>query len=216
VAKGHNPYNSGYRVAVPIRHDEEAGLIDGVVALHGKDVHGKKAMAEELAKLVFGSYTKFALLNAGNTGKLALKRRRWPNVDHGYVGVRLFEAIIEDPHRVLFINDIDQLDHESEIAIKNVIVTGRIMGCNGGGVASLEDAIIVLSSKASELGLLASSSPPTKRRRIGEGGAEQQVESRCVVFDLNDRMEEVEEEEEENLVDTAGIMGVVDGVFHFD
>ncbi|CAM0950078.1 unnamed protein product [Alopecurus aequalis] len=190
----------------------------------GKDVHGKKAMAQELAKLVFGSYTKFAFLNTGDTsseaGDLALKRRKSPDVNNGYVGIRLFEEIIEDPHRVVFINDIDQLDHESETAIKNVIATGRIMGCNGLGVASMEDSIVVLSYEASESRPLASSSPPTKRRQIGgldreEGGVKKQVESRRFLFDLNAHMDDVEEEEEK-AVDIAGIMGVVDGVFHFD
>jgi DNA polymerase III delta prime subunit len=191
----------------------------------GKDVHGKRAMAEELAKLVFGSYNKFTLLNAGNTtsdaGKLALKRRRSPDVDNSYVGVRLLEAIIEDPRRVVFINNVDQIDHESELAIKNVIATGRIMGCNGAGVATLEDAIVVLSSEASESRSLAPSSTSTMQRRIGglnreDGGAEKQVESHRFVFDLNVRMEDVEDEEEENSVDTTGVMSVVDGIFRFD
>uniref|UniRef100_A0ACD5XP51 Uncharacterized protein n=1 Tax=Avena sativa TaxID=4498 RepID=A0ACD5XP51_AVESA len=190
----------------------------------GKDIHAKRAMAQELAKLLFGSYSEFTVLNSGDTtsnaNDLALKKRRSPNAGNGYAGIRLFEAIIENPHRVVFINNIDQIDRESEIAIKNVIATGRIMGCKGASVTSFEDAIVVLSSEASESRSLASTSPPTKQRRIGglnrddEGGAEKQVESRPFVFDLNARMEDLEEEEEET--SSAGFMGVVDGVFHFD
>ncbi|XP_051190216.1 protein SMAX1-LIKE 3-like [Lolium perenne] len=191
----------------------------------GNDVNGKRAMAQELAKLVFGSYSEFTLINSADTssnaGDRALKRRRSPDVGNGNVGIRLFEALIEEPHRVVFIDNIDQIDHESEIAIKNVIATGRVMGCNGAGIASLEDAIVVLSSEVSEPRSFTSSSPPTKRRRIGgldhgEGGAERQVESRHFVFDLNAPMEDAEEQEEGNSVDSMEIMGVVDGVFHFD
>jgi ATP-dependent Clp protease ATP-binding subunit ClpA len=191
----------------------------------GNDVNGKRSMAQELAKLVFGSYSEFTLINSANTssdaGDRALKRRRSPDVGSGYVGIRLFEALIEEPRRVVFIDNIDQIDHESEIAIKNVIATGRVMGCNGAGIASLEDAIVVLSSEVSEPRSFAYSSPPTKRRRIGgldhgEGGAERQVESRRFVFDLNAPMEDAEEQEDGNSVDSMEIMGVVDGVFHFD
>ncbi|XP_047050975.1 protein SMAX1-LIKE 3-like [Lolium rigidum] len=191
----------------------------------GNDVNGKRAMAQELAKLVFGSYSEFTLINSADTssnaGDRALKRRRSPDVGNGYVGIRLFEALIEEPHRVVFIDNIDQIDHESEIAIKNVIATGRVMGCNGAGIASLEDAIVVLSSEVSEPRSFASASPLTKRRRIGgldpgEGAAERQVESHRFAFDLNAPMEDAEEQEEVNSVDSMGIMGVVDGVFHFD
>uniref|UniRef100_A0ACD5XZ20 Uncharacterized protein n=1 Tax=Avena sativa TaxID=4498 RepID=A0ACD5XZ20_AVESA len=192
----------------------------------GKDVHAKKAMAQELAKLLFGSYNEFTVLSSGDTssnaGDLALKRRRSSDVGNGYVGIRLFEAIIENPHRVVFINNINQIDHESEIAIQNVIATGRIMGCKGASVTSLEDAVVVLSTEAPASRSLASASPPTKRRRIGglnrdEGGAERQMESHRFFFDLNARMEDVEEEQEEtSSVHNAGFMGVVDGVFRFD
>ncbi|XP_044414847.1 protein SMAX1-LIKE 3-like [Triticum aestivum] len=191
----------------------------------GKDVHGKKAMAQELAKLVFGSNAEFAVLNSSKdsscgAGHLSLKRRRPWDVDNGYVGIRLFEAILENSHRVMFIDDIDKLDPESEIAMENVITTGRIMGCNGGGVVSLEDAIVVLSSEASESRSLAPSTPPAKRQQTRElnreeDGAEKGVESRRFAFDLNARPDDVEEKEE-NSADEGGIMGVLDGVFCFD
>ncbi|XP_037446161.1 protein SMAX1-LIKE 3-like [Triticum dicoccoides] len=191
----------------------------------GKDIHCKKAMAQELAKLVFGSNAEFTVLNSSKdfscgAGYLSLKRRKPWDVDNGYVGIRLFEAILENRHRVMFIDDIDKLDPESEIAIENVITTGRIMGCNGGGVVSLEDAIVVLSSEACESRSLASSTPPAKRQRTGElnrkeDGAEKGVKSSRCPFDLNARPDDVEEKEE-NLAGEGGVMGVLDGVFCFD
>lgn len=190
----------------------------------GKDIHRKRAMAQELAKLVFGSKAEFAVLNSSKDSSwgadhLSLKRRRPWDVGNGYVGIRLFEAILENRHRVMFIDDIDKLDPESEIAMENVITTGRIMGCNGGGVVSLEDAIVVLSSEASESRSLASSTPRAKRQRTSEvnreeDGAEKGVESRRFAFDLNARPEDAEEKEENS--DEGGIMGVLDGVFCFD
>ncbi|XP_040249443.1 protein SMAX1-LIKE 3-like [Aegilops tauschii subsp. strangulata] len=186
----------------------------------GKDVHGKKAMAQELAKLVFGSNAEFAVLNSSkdsscSAGHLSLKRHMPWDIDNGYVGIRLFEAILENRHRVMFIDDVDKLDPESEIAIENVITTGRIMGCNGGGVVSLEDAIVVLSSEASESRSLASSTHPSKRQRTRElnreeDGAEKGVDSRRFAFDLNAHPEDVES------TDEGGVMGVLDGVFCFN
>uniref|UniRef100_A0A8I6XT13 ATPase AAA-type core domain-containing protein n=2 Tax=Hordeum vulgare subsp. vulgare TaxID=112509 RepID=A0A8I6XT13_HORVV len=191
----------------------------------GKDVHGKKAMAMELAELVFGSNAEFAVLNSSNDSscsadRLSLKRHKPRDLDNGYVGIRLFEAILENRHRVMFIDDIDKLlDPESAIAIENVIRTGRIVGCNGGSVVNLEDAIVVMSSELSASRSLASSTPPVKRQRTGElnreeDSAEKDVESRRFAFDLNARPENVEEEEE-NSATEGGIMGLLDGVFCF-
>ncbi|XP_024310685.1 protein SMAX1-LIKE 3-like [Brachypodium distachyon] len=187
----------------------------------GNDWRSKKAMALELARLVFGSYTEFT--SANSDPGLKIMRRRWPRDNGAYVGTRLLEAILKNPHRMVFIDGIDDggLDHhESGDAIKNVI-----MACNGNGNGGLDDAIIVLSSDGASS---SSSSPPAKRRRgIGHYRGEQitrEGSRRRLSLDLNAPTEDEEdhvvreEEEDENLVDDdhAGIMGLVDGVFQFD
>ncbi|KQJ92165.1 hypothetical protein BRADI_4g42011v3 [Brachypodium distachyon] len=184
----------------------------------GKDRRGKKAMALELARLVFGSYTEFTSSDR-DPGLKIMSTGRHAHYDAVYVGTRLLEAILENPHRVVFINDIDDLDHEfMGAAIMNRIVTGRLMGCNGSN-GGLEEAIIVLSSDE----VASSSSPRAKRQRISSSGQRNGEESpRHFRLDLNTPAEDQEyvveeEEDEEYLVDKdAGIMGIVDGVFRFN
>jgi ATP-dependent Clp protease ATP-binding subunit ClpA len=92
----------------------------------GRDAGGKTAIALELAKLVFGSYAEFTALQAASSdkpthsAKLTLKRQRSAGDGNGdYAGPRLFEAIRENPHRVILIEDVDGLDHDSEMRIKD-------------------------------------------------------------------------------------------------
>jgi hypothetical protein len=79
---------------------------------------------------VFGFYAEFTA-QQGNpniparTGILGLKRQRSSD-DDSNIKARLFEATVETPHRVILINGVDQLDHISEMCIKNAIVGGTM------------------------------------------------------------------------------------------
>ncbi|PNT65406.1 hypothetical protein BRADI_4g42000v3 [Brachypodium distachyon] len=183
----------------------------------GKDRRGKKAVALELTRLVFCTYTEFASSDS-DPGLNTMSKGRYARNNGAYAGTRLLEAILENPHRVVFIDGIDDLDHELGAAIKNVIATGRITRCNGTN-GGLEDAIIVLCSD----GVTSPSLARAKRRRINSNGQQNNEESRHhFSLDLNapaEDQEYVEEEEEdgEKMADNdAGIIGIVDGVFRFD
>ena len=138
----------------------------------GRDSGGKTAVARELARLVFGSYAEFTTLQVqGNpdipaqTGKLALKRQRSPDIDGegngGDVRARLFEAIVENPHRVILIDGVNRLDGDSEMRIKNAIAGGTIARGYNDDMVGLEDAIVVLSSDVCHSGMsMASASSP--------------------------------------------------------
>ncbi|XBH87968.1 hypothetical protein VPH35_075330 [Triticum aestivum] len=191
----------------------------------GRDSGGKTAVARELARLVFGSYAEFTTLQVqGNpdipahTGKLALKRQRPPDIDGdgngGDVGARLFEAIAENPHRVILINGVNRLDGDSEMRIKNA-TAGVTMarGCND-DVVGLEDAIVVMSSDVfdSRFGPSASS-PRVKRRRNNTDMEVRPRRGPC--WDLNVCAVDGEEEED-SLAHDEGVISVVDGVFLFN
>ncbi|CAD6342546.1 unnamed protein product [Miscanthus lutarioriparius] len=101
---------------------------------------GKKAVSRELARLVFGSYSKFTSISLADesthvhsdssSGEPMLKRQRSLDTGHGCVQ-RLYDAILENPHRVIIIDGVEQLDYVSEIGVRNAITSGRIRGCNG-------------------------------------------------------------------------------------
>ncbi|KAL6906112.1 hypothetical protein ACP4OV_003713 [Aristida adscensionis] len=209
----------------------------------GRDGGGKTAMARELARLVFGSYADFTSIAPSPTteltapahsgsssgGELSLKRRRSPENEHGggYVQ-RLYEAIRDNPHRVVHIVGIDGVEragHGSEAGIKNAIVTGAVRGCDG-DVVSLEDAIVVLSCESC-VSTSRASSPRMVKQRINrgaggeedeeDGGVEKGAVQPRVTLDLNAfAIDEEEGEEEGSSLDHVEILAdVVDGVFFF-
>ncbi|VAI10899.1 unnamed protein product [Triticum turgidum subsp. durum] len=196
----------------------------------GRDSRGKTAVARELARLVFGSYAEFTTLQVqGNpdipaqTGKLALKRLRSPDIDSdgngGDVGARLFAAIAENPHRVILIDGVNRLGGDSEMRIKNAIAGGTMARGYKNDLVGLEDAIVVLSSDVFDSRSGASaSSPRVKRRHNSEDKldvADMEVRPRRdLCWDLNVCAVD-EEEEEDSMAHNEGVISVVDGVFLF-
>lgn len=198
----------------------------------GSDSDGKKAMALELAKLVFGSYNDFAFISSAgitpmhsgsSSGEFTGKRQRSPEYEHGY-GQRFYEVIHDNPRRVVMIDGIEQLDHGSEIGIKKAIESGRMRGCDGNEI-TLEDAIVVLSCEALDSRSRASSPRIKQRVSINDDGDEEhsgvekeKMKPPCFSLDLNVCVADDDgegDEEEERLVEDVEISDVVDGVFFF-
>uniref|UniRef100_A0A804NZA9 Clp R domain-containing protein n=1 Tax=Zea mays TaxID=4577 RepID=A0A804NZA9_MAIZE len=189
---------------------------------------GKKAVSKELARLVFGSYSKFTAISLSefthvhsdsSSGEITLKRQRSLDTGRSYVQ-RLYDAILENPHRVIMIDGVEQLDYESEIGIRNAITNGRIRGCNGDEI-SLGDTIIVLNCEALR-SMSNASSPRLKQRVIEKDGKEGNdmnmengMESSGFTLDLNACAEDCEGNYEESVSDNARIVNIVDGVFFF-
>ena len=188
----------------------------------GGDDDGKKAVSKELARLVFGSYSKFISISLAEFTQVhsdsnsSLKRQRSPDTGHGCFRT-LYEAILENPHRVIMIEGIEQLDYDLEISIRNAIGKGRISGCNGDEI-SLEDAIVVLSCEALDSKSNVSS-PRLKQKLTDNGGKEGNgmniengMESSSFTLDLNAC---AREEDEDSASDNVRILNIVDGVFLF-
>ncbi|XP_062198364.1 protein SMAX1-LIKE 3-like [Phragmites australis] len=190
---------------------------------NGRDSDSKKAVAQELARLVFGSYNDLTSISLDeftpiHSGELILKRQRSPDNGHGYVQ-GLYEAILENPHRVIMIDGVEQLVNDSEISIRNAIANGRIRGCSGHEI-SLEDAIVVLSCEALD-SRSSASSPRLKQRFIDNGSEEgncmnieKGMGSSCFTLDLNACAEDGDADEE-SILDNVRITDIVDGAFLF-
>ncbi|CAN6339719.1 unnamed protein product [Urochloa humidicola] len=145
----------------------------------GRDSDGKTAMARELARLVFGSYAEFTSISAASPSELtmarspgsnsgdSIKRKGSPDGDRGgYIMQRFYEAIRENPHRVVMIHG--GAEHDSVLAgiIKDAMASGTVRGCDSDVVISLEDAIVVSSDEGFESRSRVSSPQPVKQQRV--------------------------------------------------
>lgn len=117
----------------------------------GLDVDGKEKIGLELARVIFGSYTKFVTISLSSFSSPktdsvedSLKNKRGRDEQSCSYIERFGEEMSCDPHRVFLVEDIEQLDYCSQLGLKKVIERGRIMTSSGQEV-SLYDAIIILS-----------------------------------------------------------------------
>ncbi|KAJ8464364.1 hypothetical protein OPV22_026916 [Ensete ventricosum] len=114
----------------------------------GGDGEAKKRVAKELASLVFCSKTNFVSISLSSiSSPHSNSRKRFrEDASHGHLR-RLYEAINENPHRVIFIEDTEQADYHTQAGIKTVIERGRVRSY-GGEEVGVSDAIIILSCKS--------------------------------------------------------------------
>ncbi|CAO2833047.1 unnamed protein product [Amaranthus hypochondriacus] len=134
----------------------------------GSDDDGKLLVGRELAKLVFGSYTNFKSINLSgysstrtdSNDDLRPKRVR-DEMGKDFL-MRFCDLIKENPHRVFYIEDIEQIDHGSHMGIKHGIETGKIKLSNG-EIVSLQDAIVIFSCESFSSASRACS-PPIKQK----------------------------------------------------
>ena len=191
----------------------------------GRDDDGKAAMARELARLVFGSYAEFTCITAAkltsgsNSGDSHKRQRSRADNEHGYMQ-RFYEAIRENPHRVVMIDGVE--DDFSEVGIKNAMATGTVRGF-GGDTVSLEDAIVVSCQVSGSRSRVSSPRPVKQRRFMGDvdskaedGGVEKGAVPRFGL-DLNTcaAMDGEGEEAGSSLPNDMDILKAVDGVFFF-
>ncbi|CAL9188093.1 unnamed protein product, partial [Musa hybrid cultivar] len=132
----------------PSERKEETWLF-----FQGSDTAGKERIARELARLVFGSYTNLITVGLGNlsstrsdsTEDLRNKRSR-AEASRSYLDC-LFEALRENPHRVITMEDIEQVDYYTLASIKRAMEGGRLQSY-GGEEVGLSDAIVILSCES--------------------------------------------------------------------
>lgn len=176
----------------------------------GVDSEGKEKIARELARLVFGSqanYTSIGVSNfsstrADSTEELKNKRARdeMGSSYHDRFGL----ALNENPHRVFFMEDLEQVDYYSQKAIKQAIESGRVE-LPGGETVPLKDAIIIFSSES--FSSVSRACSPLRRFKTGDESEEQNP---VVSLDLNIAIEVDDHEDENSNIADNGILQIVD------
>ncbi|URD89372.1 Heat shock protein [Musa troglodytarum] len=123
---------------------------DTWLLFQGDDSEAKKRVAKEVASLIFCSKNNFVSigLSSISSPRSNAKKRSREDASHGHLE-RLYEAINENPHRVIFIEDTEQADHRTRAGMKSVIEGGRVCG-HGGEAVGVSDAIIILSCRSSK------------------------------------------------------------------
>ncbi|RRT65488.1 hypothetical protein B296_00010442 [Ensete ventricosum] len=183
----------------------------------GSDAEGKERIGRELARLVFGSSTNFITVvghsNLSSTQSdstdvlLQIKRSR-AEASHSHLQ-SLFEAVRENPHRVIMMEDIEQLDHYTLTGIKRATERGKLQSY-GGEEVGLCDAIIILSCESFDSRSRACS-PLVKQRAESED--EKEVDA-FVSLDLN--LCAADEDLDDYYFDSAGLLECVDRAFFFN
>uniref|UniRef100_A0A0A0K9E3 Clp R domain-containing protein n=1 Tax=Cucumis sativus TaxID=3659 RepID=A0A0A0K9E3_CUCSA len=110
----------------------------------------KEKAAREIAKIIFGSQSKMICMGLSNfkegtDGEKSMKKRGRNEMGWNYLE-RFAEAVNENPHRVFFIEDIEQIDYCSLKGLKEAIEKGRVK-LSDGEFCSLKDAIIIINSQ---------------------------------------------------------------------
>ncbi|WOL17723.1 hypothetical protein Cni_G26516 [Canna indica] len=126
----------------------------------GGDFEGKVKIAMELARLVFGSYTNFISVRPHELEKFS-------------------EAVRENPHRVILMEDIEQVDCSSQEGIESAIGRGRIQIRSSGEEVNVGDAIIIFTCESF------GASEPRSIAMHGEEGEDDKGSAQSFVLDLN-------------------------------
>ncbi|CAO2046061.1 unnamed protein product [Urochloa humidicola] len=193
----------------------------------GGDAEGKARVARELACLVFGSRKSFVSVGgvaaasssspARSSGSAEQHRKRpWLPAASNDGVERLYEAVCDNPHRVILVEDVEQFCQRS---IVEAIESG-VVRSNGGDEAAVGDAIIVLSCESFDARSRTSSPPPATKKAKTESEEvpkEEEVDraspSSSSCFDLN--MTAENDAMEERCFEDAGLLKEVDRVFFF-
>ncbi|KAG4983017.1 hypothetical protein JHK87_027766 [Glycine soja] len=115
----------------------------------GLDSQAKEMVSKELAKVVFGSYSNFVSIGISSFSSTheESKNKRPRDEFGGSYLQRFGEALNENPHRVFFLEDLEQVDHFSKKGVKKGIESGTIT-LPGGESVPLKDAIVIFSSES--------------------------------------------------------------------
>ncbi|KAI9076383.1 hypothetical protein K1719_041618 [Acacia pycnantha] len=185
----------------------------------GVDVDAKEKIARELARLVFGSHrnlvslalSSFSSTRADSTEDCRNKRSRDEQSCSYIEGFG--DAVTSNPHRVILVEDIEQVDYRSQLKLKRVIERGTVMDSNGEEVG-LSDAIIILSCESFSSRSRACS-PLVKHKSSCEEekndfGASLDETSPRVALDLNISIDDDDDYEKDQSVDDIGLLESVD------
>jgi ATP-dependent Clp protease ATP-binding subunit ClpB len=115
----------------------------------GVDSRAKELISKELAKVVFGSYNNFVTIGMSSffaKGSDESKKKRARDEFGSSYLQRFGEAVNENPHRVFYMEDFEQVDYFTQKGIRKAIESGSItLPCDES--IPIEDAIVIFSSE---------------------------------------------------------------------
>ncbi|KAL0555289.1 hypothetical protein IC582_009232 [Cucumis melo] len=199
----------------------------------GNDLRGKEKVAEELARVIFGSATSnlvsitlssFSSTRSGDSTEDNCRNKRSRDEQSCSYIERFAEAVSINPHRVFLVEDVEQADYSSQMGFKRAIEGGRITNSDGQQV-SLADAIVILSCESFSARSRACS-PPIKKQQENEQEQEQNKEEKekdheqkheeeetapCLALDLNISIDDDEDRTaNDQSIDDVGLLDSVD------
>lgn len=190
--------------------------------------HAKEMVSKEVAKVVFGSYSNFVSIGissfCASRGHDNSKNKRARDEFGGSYLERFGEALNENPHRVFFMEDLEQVDQFSKKGVKKAIESGTIT-LHGGVSVPLKDAIVIFSCESFINSVSRTCSSPAKttspssadHENLGKGNTDNSEENTlCLSLDLNNIAIEVDVQNVHLDGDTAEILELVDRKINFE
>ncbi|KAI6670053.1 hypothetical protein NL676_004938 [Syzygium grande] len=189
----------------------------------GIDSLGKEKIARELAKTIFGSQTNFVSIgltsfssSAGGSGSTEHCKNKRPRTETGRGYLQRFgEAVNENPHRVFFLEDLDQADHFSQMGVKKAIESGKVTPDDDEDevAVDLQDAIVIFSCES--FSTVSRACSPTRRQKIivdqeEEEKDDHQADTAKPISESLDLNVAIEDDGDQSCGDGNWIMGLVD------
>lgn len=135
----------------------------------GGDDNGKEMMAREMAKVVFGSEGDFASVgmsrfssSSSSAEEVGSGKKRGREEDGGSVYDRFVESVSDNPRRLFYVEDVDQIGYGCVRGFERVMRDGGVSV--GGDFLPLKDAIVVFSCASA-----APPSPPVEKEEEPRG-----------------------------------------------
>ncbi|KAJ1394992.1 P-loop containing nucleoside triphosphate hydrolase [Sesbania bispinosa] len=183
----------------------------------GVDSQAKELISKELAKVVFGSYSNFVSISmssfsspkADSTHEESKNKRPRDEFGSSYLQ-RFGEAVNENPHRVFFMEDLEQVDYFSQKGVKQAIQNGNIT-LPGGESVPLKDAIIIFSSECFSS---VSRTSPSAEDTGNENSDKLEEKTPCLSLDLNIAIEV--DAQSVHLTGDFGVLELVDKKINFE
>ncbi|KAG0457912.1 hypothetical protein HPP92_023069 [Vanilla planifolia] len=193
----------------------------------GGDVEGKEKIGRELASLVFGTemnfyeigFRSFSPTKSDSSDFDVGSKRSRSDSSRGSLE-RLADAFRENPHRVFFVEDAEQMDLRSQMGFGSAIKQGRT-GKSSHYEVTVGDAIVILSCECFDSRSRACSPHVRQKLQSEEEGEEEEKRTRNengggrLCLDLNLCAGDDETPEVCSLEEDEGLLEAVDGAFFF-
>ncbi|KAL5568638.1 hypothetical protein UlMin_025213 [Ulmus minor] len=195
------------------RKGKEEKKEDSWLFFLGVNSKGKEKISRTIAKLIFGSQTNFVSIGLSSfsstradAGEDFKKKRTRNELGRSYLQ-RFGEAVNENPRRVFFMEDLEEVDKYSQKGILKAIQSGRIT-LDDGETVPLKDAIVIFSCEKFSSVSRACSSPNKSDAEKDDDGDEVEKRSSGVSLDLNIAVGYDKEDGE----DSEGNVGILEAV----